>query len=101
MQKQSEELIKVDSVSKKYDKKYALKDVTVTVNRGETVALIGPNGAGKTTFIESILNLTKPDEGSIHVFGIDILANKKKHLPRVGAHLQEVRLFPKITPVIC
>lgn len=98
MQKQTEELIKVDSVSKKYDSKYALKNVSVSVKTGDTVALIGPNGAGKTTFIESILNLKKPDEGSIHVFGIDILANKKKHLPRVGAHLQEVRLFPKITP---
>ncbi|MCY7294756.1 ABC transporter ATP-binding protein [Alteromonas sp. a30] len=98
MQKQTEEIIKVDSVSKKYDEKYALKNVSVSVNRGDTVALIGPNGAGKTTFIESILNLKVPEEGSIHVFGIDVLANKKKHLPRVGAHLQEVRLFPKVSP---
>lgn len=98
MQKQTEEIIKVDSVSKKYDEKYALKKVSVSVNRGETVALIGPNGAGKTTFIESILNLKVPEEGSIHVFDIDILKNKKQHLSRVGAHLQEVRLFPKVSP---
>jgi ABC-2 type transport system ATP-binding protein len=98
MQKQIEEIIKVDSVSKKYDEKYALKNVSVSVNRGETLALIGPNGAGKTTFIESILNLKEPEEGSIRVFDIDILKNKKQHLDRVGAHLQEVRLFPKVSP---
>lgn len=98
MQKQSEEVIKVTSVNKTYGTKYALKDVSVSVAKGETVALIGPNGAGKTTFIETILNLKEPDSGDVSVFGIDILANKKKHLPRVGAHLQEVRLFPKVTP---
>lgn len=98
MQKQSEEVIKVTSISKAYGAKYALNNVSVSVSKGETVALIGPNGAGKTTFIETILNLKQPDSGEVSVFGIDILTNKKKHLPRVGAHLQEVRLFPKVTP---
>ncbi|EKE87547.1 ABC transporter [Idiomarina xiamenensis 10-D-4] len=93
----NKELITVSSISKSYDDKYALHDVSLTVDSGQTVALIGPNGAGKTTFIETILNLKKPEQGAVSVFGIDILKHRKKHLPRVGAHLQEVRLFPKVS----
>lgn len=91
-------MIKISAVNKAYEDKHALKNVSVTVEQGETVALIGPNGAGKTTFIETLLNLKEADSGDISVFGIDIVKNKKQHLAKVGAHLQEVRLFPKITP---
>ncbi len=98
MRNQDPPVINVSAVDKRYGDKYALKNVSLSVNKGETVALIGPNGAGKTTFIETILNLKEPDAGEISVFGIDILTHRKQHLARVGAHLQEVRLFPKITP---
>ncbi|MFQ3244213.1 MAG: ABC-2 type transport system ATP-binding protein [Arenicella sp.] len=93
-----EPVVEIESVSKKYDQKFALKNVSVSLAREETIALIGPNGAGKTTLLESILNLKKPDSGSIKVFNIDILKNRKAHLHRVGAHLQEVRLFTRATP---
>ncbi|HXF54273.1 MAG TPA: ABC transporter ATP-binding protein [Hyphomicrobiaceae bacterium] len=47
----------------------ALKDVTLTVNRGEFVVLVGPSGCGKTTFINAVSGLVEPWEGTIEVNG--------------------------------
>ena len=47
----------------------AVRGIDVSIARGETVALLGPNGAGKSTTIDMILGLTRPDGGSVSVFG--------------------------------
>jgi ABC-2 type transport system ATP-binding protein len=47
----------------------AVRGVDVGVSRGETVALLGPNGAGKSTTIDMMLGLTRPDRGTVSVFG--------------------------------
>jgi ABC-2 type transport system ATP-binding protein len=47
----------------------AVRGVDLTIRRGETVALLGPNGAGKSTTIDMLLGLTKPDAGTVSVFG--------------------------------
>jgi ABC-2 type transport system ATP-binding protein len=48
---------------------HAVRGIDVTIARGETVALLGPNGAGKTTTIDMLLGLTRPDAGTVGVFG--------------------------------
>jgi ABC-2 type transport system ATP-binding protein len=48
---------------------HAVRSIDVSIPRGETVALLGPNGAGKSTTIDMILGLTRPDGGSLSVFG--------------------------------
>jgi ABC-2 type transport system ATP-binding protein len=47
----------------------AVRNIDVSIARGETVALLGPNGAGKSTTIDMLLGLAKPDSGSVSVFG--------------------------------
>ena len=47
----------------------AVREVDISIARGETVALLGPNGAGKTTTIDMILGLLEPDAGSVAVLG--------------------------------
>src|SRR5690242_21521237 len=47
----------------------AVRDVDVSIKRGETVALLGPNGAGKSTTIDMLLGLLPPDRGSVSLFG--------------------------------
>src|SRR5262245_3042610 len=64
----------------------AVRGVDVSVAVGETVALLGPNGAGKSTFIDMLLGLTAPDEGSISVFGLS--PQKAIEQGAVGATLQ-------------
>jgi len=54
-----------------YGKSHILHDVGLTVNEGEIVVLLGRNGAGKTTTLRSIMGLTPPREGSVHLFGKD------------------------------
>ncbi len=47
----------------------AVRDLSVTIERGETVALLGPNGAGKSTTIDMLLGLLRPDRGSVSILG--------------------------------
>lgn len=64
-------ILKVESVTKKFGKLAAVKDVSLTINRGEVYVLIGPNGAGKTTFMKMIVGLLSPDTGKIVINGFD------------------------------
>jgi len=60
-----EVVIKAESVKKSYGQNEVLKDVSLTIYRGERIALIGPNGAGKSTFIKTLMGILKPDSGTI------------------------------------
>jgi len=57
-------------LSKSYGLVPAVQSLDLAIAPGETVALLGPNGAGKTTTIDMVLGLTRPDHGSISVFGV-------------------------------
>jgi len=54
---------------KRYRKRTAVDDVSLTVDRGEVVGLLGPNGAGKTTVIKILLGLVRPDAGDVLLLG--------------------------------
>jgi lipopolysaccharide export system ATP-binding protein len=68
----AEDGLNVVSIGKSYDKRVVLRDVSLTVRRGEVVGLLGPNGAGKTTCFYSIMGLVRPDAGRIVLDGVDI-----------------------------
>ncbi len=61
--------IVLSGLSKSYGNLRAVRSVDLMIAPGETVALLGPNGAGKTTTIDMLLGLTRPDDGSVSVFG--------------------------------
>jgi len=62
--------IVLSQLSKSYGAVRAVRSLDLTIAPGETVALLGPNGAGKTTTIDMMLGLTRPDHGTISVFGV-------------------------------
>jgi len=66
----------VENLGKSYKDKVVLRDVNLSLSRGEVVALLGPNGAGKTTCFYSIAGLVSPDLGTVVVDGKDAT-----HLP--------------------
>ncbi|MCL4118906.1 UNVERIFIED_CONTAM: hypothetical protein GTU68_004833 [Idotea baltica] len=68
--------LSVTSLGKSYKEKVVLRDVNLSLNRGEVVALLGPNGAGKTTCFYAIAGLVAPDLGTVIVDGMDAT-----HLP--------------------
>lgn len=64
-------IIETSGVCKSYGRTPVLTDISISVPRSAIFALLGPNGAGKTTFVKSLLDLTKPDSGTIRVAGRD------------------------------
>lgn len=61
--------IEMKHVSYYYEKTEALKEVSLTVNEGDFLAIIGPNGSGKSTLMKLILGLLQPTQGEVHLFG--------------------------------
>jgi ABC-2 type transport system ATP-binding protein len=61
--------IEANSLGKRYGRRWALAECTLTVPAGQVVGLVGPNGAGKTTFLELAVGLLRPTTGTIRVRG--------------------------------
>jgi ABC-2 type transport system ATP-binding protein len=61
--------IVLSRLSKSYGNVHAVRSIDLAIAPGETVAILGPNGAGKTTTIEMVLGLTRPDSGTVTLFG--------------------------------
>ena len=62
----------IKKISKSYGKKQVVRDISLTINKGEIAGLLGPNGAGKTTTFYMIVGLIKPDTGSIFLDKTDV-----------------------------
>jgi oligopeptide transport system ATP-binding protein len=69
---------------------YAVRGVDLRVGRGETVAVVGESGAGKSTLGRMILRLIEPDEGSIHLDGVDVRAIGRKDLRTLRKRMQMI-----------
>lgn len=82
-------VIEVDGLTKRYDGKTVVDDVSFSVEEGEIFAILGPNGAGKTTTVESIAGLRIPESGRIQVFGFDPITEATEIRGRLGVQLQE------------
>ncbi|HZX69153.1 MAG TPA: ABC transporter ATP-binding protein [Candidatus Elarobacter sp.] len=67
-------MLEVEGISTIRGRVQVLWDVSLTVRRGETVAIVGPNGAGKTTLVGSITGLVPPKSGRIRINGTDVTA---------------------------
>lgn len=75
-------MVKVKSVSKKYNDKNVIEDVSVQIERGTITSFIGPNGAGKSTLISMISRLISKDAGEITIDGEDIADIKDSDLAK-------------------
>ena len=91
--------LSVDGIGKRYDKRVVLRDVSLSVRRGEVVGLLGPNGAGKTTCFYSIMGLAMPDSGRILLDGHDItgLPMYRRAALGLGYLPQETSIFRGMT----
>jgi ABC-2 type transport system ATP-binding protein len=84
-------VISVSRLSKTYASGFwALKDIDLSIHRGEIFALLGPNGAGKTTLISIICGIVNPTSGVVSVSGHDIIAGYRKARSLIGLVPQEL-----------
>ena len=87
------------NIGKRFKTRPVLRDVSLSVKRGEAVGLLGPNGAGKTTCFYVMIGLMPPNYGSIHLDGVDIsnLAMHKRARLGIGYLPQEASIFRGLT----
>jgi ABC-2 type transport system ATP-binding protein len=74
----------------------ALKNLTLTVGNN-MFGLLGPNGAGKSTLMRTVATLQDPDSGTVHLDGLDVVANKNEVRKVLGYLPQEFGVYPKIS----
>jgi len=74
----------IQNLSRSYAKVDAIKDISLSVEKGEIFGFIGPDGAGKTTLFRILVTLLKPDSGSAQVEGFDVVKDYKKIRKIVG-----------------
>src|ERR1700726_4164572 len=93
------EILHLSNVSRHFSGLQALRDVTISVNKGEVLGLIGPNGAGKTTLVNTICGVTPASSGTVIFMGQDITRIKTYQAARRGLSrtFQIVQPFAEFT----
>jgi len=76
--------IQLESVTKSFGSKVAVRDLKLNVAPGEIHGLLGPNGSGKSTTMKMVMGIVKPDHGSISLAGIDVLRQPTEAKRLVG-----------------
>ena len=89
--------LEVIGLSKIYDKKKAVKDISFKVNKNEIIGILGPNGCGKTTTIGMILGLLMPTSGKVLINGIEIEKKRVELLNNLNFISPYVELPKKLT----
>jgi ABC-2 type transport system ATP-binding protein len=90
-------MIRTMGLVKRYGSVVALDGLDLLVPRGTVLGLLGPNGAGKTTAVRILTTLLQPDEGSVEVAGLDVLAEPDKARERIGLSGQTAAVDEHLT----
>ena len=95
-------MVELDHLSKNFGAEAAVRDVSLSVGRGEFVTLLGPSGCGKTTTLRCIAGLERPDAGEIRIDG-DIVASPQREIclnpehRNIGMVFQSYAVWPHMT----
>lgn len=89
-----ETVLKTVGLSKRFGKKTAVNNVSMTISKGEIYGFIGKNGAGKTTFMRLVLGMAFPNEGTVELFGGEA---PDKALRRIGSLIETPGLYKNCT----
>lgn len=95
-------MITATDIRKSFDGLTVLRDISLTINQAEVMAITGPSGAGKTTLLQILGSLDRPDAGHVVYDGTDILSLSDKELARfrnrnIGFVFQFHQLLPEFT----
>ncbi len=92
-------MIQLIHVSKQFDQRPALSNVTLEIEKGEFVLLMGASGAGKSTLLRMLIGAERPDQGQVFVHSKNVTGLKRSEIPylrrKVGTVFQDFRLLSK------
>jgi ABC-2 type transport system ATP-binding protein len=91
-------MISVNELKKFFGDIKAVDGISFEVKKGEIFGLLGPNGAGKTTTIKLLLGLLEPNQGDIHVMGLNPETEEVQIKSRIGYVSEEPLIFKSLTP---
>jgi heme exporter protein A len=89
--------IELDGVGRAYGDRVVLRDLTLTVAEGATLAVLGPNGAGKTTLLRMLATLLRPHAGTVRVLGAALPRDGHRVRGRLGLVAHEPLLYRDLT----
>ncbi len=92
-----EAVIRLESLTKTYGAKTAVREVSLSVSRGSIFGFLGPNGAGKSTTIQMMLRLIRPTSGTVRFFGQDVHRDPLDIASRVAALLEQPAFAPHLS----
>lgn len=92
-----QQVISITGLSKSFGSKAVLKDINLTVNKGEIIGYIGANGAGKSTTVKIILGLIEDYGGKVEIFGKDIRENPVDYKKRIGYVPETADIYENLT----
>jgi phospholipid/cholesterol/gamma-HCH transport system ATP-binding protein len=101
LQQNSEPAIKIEHLRKSFGENVVLRDINITINKGESVVVLGKSGTGKSVLIKCLVGLIQPDGGVLNVLGKDIVALKPSELDqlrtKIGFLFQGAALYDSMT----
>lgn len=92
-------ILELKNITKRYDDKLVVDNVSFSINEGETFGLLGPNGAGKSTIISMICGLVKPDKGNILIDGYSITKDSILAKKNIGMVPQDIALYENLSAI--
>jgi len=92
----TETLLSLSGISKQFDEKTVLDELSLTIDDGEFITLLGPSGCGKTTLLRMMAGFELPDKGTVTLSGVDITQTPPEKRP-LNTVFQNYALFPHMS----
>jgi ABC-2 type transport system ATP-binding protein len=90
-------MIRFEHVTRRFDRKIAVDDLSMEIKRGEVFAFLGPNGAGKTTSLKMLVGLLVPSAGNVLVDGVDVQQAAREAKAMLGFVPDQPELYDKLS----
>lgn len=92
-------ILELNNITKRYDDKLAVDNISLSIEEGEIFGLLGPNGAGKSTVISMIGDLVKPDQGEIAIDGHSLKKEAILAKKNLGIVPQDIALYENLSAI--
>src|SRR5579863_3525691 len=90
------DVVETTALTKDYGGGIGIRELSLSVRKGEIFGFLGPNGAGKTTTLRTLLGFLKPTRGTARVLGLDVVRDSAEIRRRTGYLPSEARLYPHL-----